>query len=241
MLLKEYSVWTFNFKHAPNRRYHHAPDSTIWKSGLELGSEFSSGKRNSFGLDARLVHSQLGAGWKAGNTRRRGLRPGVKCTRNMDLKAKKETLRLLTNGVYVLTARNGDDYGVATITWVSQVSFQPPLVMAALRKDGNVFRCLRASGVAVLHVVGSDQKELAQKFFSTTKEANGLLNGEPFAEGKTSAPVLKDLSAYLECKLVDICEDYGDHAIVILEVVEAGNSGATEPLIVSNSPWKYGG
>lgn len=159
----------------------------------------------------------------------------------MDAKAKKETLRLLTNGVYVLTSRNGDDYGVATVTWVSQVSFQPPLVMAALRKDGNVFRCLRESGVAVLHIVGSDQQDLAQKFFSTTKESNGLLNGEPFIEGKNFAPVLKNLRAYLECKLVDTCEDYGDHAIVILEVVEAVNHGTVVPLVVSDSPWKYGG
>jgi flavin reductase (DIM6/NTAB) family NADH-FMN oxidoreductase RutF len=159
----------------------------------------------------------------------------------MDAKAKKETLRLLTNGVYVLTSRNGDDYGAATVTWVSQVSFQPPLVMGALRKDGNVFRCLQASGVAVLHIVGSDQQDIAQKFFSTTKESNGLLNGEPFIEGKTFAPVLKNLSAYLECKLVDTCEDYGDHAIVILEVVEAGNRGTVVPLVVNDSPWKYGG
>jgi flavin reductase (DIM6/NTAB) family NADH-FMN oxidoreductase RutF len=159
----------------------------------------------------------------------------------MDAKAKKETLRLLTNGVYVLTSRNGDDYGAATVTWVSQVSFQPPLVMAALRKDGNVFRCLQASGVAVLHIVGSNQQDLAQKFFSTTKESNGLLNGEPFIEGKTFAPVLKNLGAYLECKLTDTCEDYGDHAIVILEVVEAGNRGTVVPLVVNDSPWKYGG
>jgi flavin reductase (DIM6/NTAB) family NADH-FMN oxidoreductase RutF len=159
----------------------------------------------------------------------------------MDAKAKKDTLRLLTNGVYVLTSRNGDDYGVATVTWVSQVSFQPPLVMVALRKDGNVFRCLRASGVAVLHIVGADQQDLAQKFFSTTNESDGLLNGEPFTEGKTFAPVLKNLSAYLECKLVDVCEDYGDHAIVILEVVEAANRGNVAPLIVNDSPWKYGG
>jgi len=159
----------------------------------------------------------------------------------MDAKAKKETLRLLTNGIYVLTSRNGDDYGVATITWVSQVSFQPPLIMAALRKDGNVFRCLGASGVAALHIVGADQKDLAQKFFSPTKESNGLLNGEPFTEGKTFAPVLKNLTAYLECKVVDVCEDYGDHAIVILEVVEAINRGAVEPLVVNDSPWKYGG
>jgi flavin reductase (DIM6/NTAB) family NADH-FMN oxidoreductase RutF len=159
----------------------------------------------------------------------------------MDAKAKKDTLRLITNGIYVLASRNGADYGVATVTWVSQVSFQPPLVMAALRKDGNVFRCLGASGVAVLHIVGADQQDLAQKFFSATKESNGLLNGEPFVEGKTFAPVLKNLGAYLECKLVDTCEDYGDHAIVILEVVEAANPGPMEPLVVINSPWKYGG
>jgi flavin reductase (DIM6/NTAB) family NADH-FMN oxidoreductase RutF len=113
--------------------------------------------------------------------------------------------------------------------------------MAALRKDGNVFRCLRASGVAVLHIVGADQQDLAQKFFSTTKESDGFLNGEPFTEGKTFAPILKNLSAYLECKLVDTCEDYGDHAIVILEVVEAGNRGVVAPLVVNDSPWKYGG
>lgn len=159
----------------------------------------------------------------------------------MDAKAKKDTLRLITNGIYVLTSRNGGDYGAATVTWVSQVSFQPPLVMVALRKDGNVFRCLRASGVAVLHVVGSDQQDLAQKFFSTTKESDGLLNGEPFFEGKTFAPVLKNLPAYLECKLVDVCEDYGDHATVILEVVEAANQGTVVPLVVNDSPWKYGG
>jgi flavin reductase (DIM6/NTAB) family NADH-FMN oxidoreductase RutF len=159
----------------------------------------------------------------------------------MDAKTKKDTLRLITNGIYVLTSRNANDYGVATVTWVSQVSFQPPLVMAALRKDGNVFRCLSVSGFAVLHIVGAEQQDLAQKFFSATKESNGFLNGEPFIEGKTFAPVLKNLGAYLECKVVDTCQDYGDHAIVILEVVEAGNQGTVKPLVVNDSPWKYGG
>ncbi len=159
----------------------------------------------------------------------------------MDAKAKQKNLRLLTNGIYVLTSRDGDRYGAATVTWVSQVSFKPPLLMAALRKDGSVLNCLASSGFSVLHIVGSEQQEIAQKFFSATKESDGFLNGEPFYEGKTSAPVLKNLKAYLECKLVDISEDYGDHAIAILEVVEAGNHGEVDPLVVGDSPWKYGG
>jgi flavin reductase (DIM6/NTAB) family NADH-FMN oxidoreductase RutF len=159
----------------------------------------------------------------------------------MDAKAKQKNLRLLTNGIYVLTSRDGDRYGAATVTWVSQVSFKPPLLMAALRKDGSVLNCLISSGFSVLHIVGSEQEEIAQKFFSATKESDGFLNGEPFCEGKTSAPVLKNLNAYLECKLVEISEDYGDHAIAILEVVEAGNRGEVDPLVVDDSPWKYGG
>jgi flavin reductase (DIM6/NTAB) family NADH-FMN oxidoreductase RutF len=159
----------------------------------------------------------------------------------MDAQARQRNLRLLTNGIYVLTSRHGDRYGAATVTWVSQVSFKPPLLMAALRKDGSVLSCLVPSGFSVLHVVGSEQQEIAQKFFSATKESNGFLNGEPFQEGKTSAPVLKNLKAYLECKLVEISEEYGDHAIAILEVVEAGNRGEVDPLVVGDSPWKYGG
>jgi flavin reductase (DIM6/NTAB) family NADH-FMN oxidoreductase RutF len=159
----------------------------------------------------------------------------------MDAKAKQKTLRLFTNGIYLLTSRHGDRYGAATVTWVSQVSFKPPLLMVALRKDGSVLDCLLSSGFSVLHIVGREQQEIAQKFFSATKESNGLINGEPFYEGKTSAPVLENLRAYLECKLVSVSEDYGDHAIAILEVVEAGNRGEVDPLVVGDSPWKYGG
>jgi flavin reductase (DIM6/NTAB) family NADH-FMN oxidoreductase RutF len=40
---------------------------------------------------------------------------------------------------------------------------------------------------------------------------------------------------------MDIREDYGDHAIVILEVVEVELTGHIDPLTVSDSPWEYGG
>jgi hypothetical protein len=66
----------------------------------------------------------------------------------MDAKVKQKTLRMLSNGVYVLTSRTGDRYGAATVTWVSQVSFKPPLVMAAVRRESNVFKCLAESRIA---------------------------------------------------------------------------------------------
>jgi flavin reductase (DIM6/NTAB) family NADH-FMN oxidoreductase RutF len=159
----------------------------------------------------------------------------------MDQKAKQKVMRLVTNGMYVLTSRSGDNYGAATITWVSQASFKPPLVMAALRKDGNVFQCLSESKVAVLHVLASDQQQLAQKFFAKTSYSEGHLNGEPFSAGRNSAPVLTALRAYLECSVVEVSDKHGDHALVVLEATEAVFRGELLPLTVTDSPWEYGG
>lgn len=160
---------------------------------------------------------------------------------SMDPKVKQKTLRLLTNGIYILTSRSHDAFGAATITWVSQASFRPPLLMAAIRLDSSVYRCLSASRVATLHVLGKHQKQIAQKFFTPTRGGSADLNGEPFFEGQLGAPILENLPAYMECRVVDIREEYGDHALVIFEVINAVLLAEVDPLTIPDSPWEYGG
>lgn len=159
----------------------------------------------------------------------------------MDLAMRKKTLRLLSNGVYIMTARDGDHFGAATVTWLSQASFKPPLVMAALQSGSNVFKCLASSGVAAIHIVDSTQQAIAQRFFTPTHRDNGTINGEPFLDGKTSAPILESMAAYLECRLKRIVYDEGDHAVVLLEVTEAQCHSEIQPLTIRESPWEYGG
>ncbi len=159
----------------------------------------------------------------------------------MDVNTRRTTLRLLSNGVYVVTARHGERYGAATVTWISQASFKPPLVMAAIRPGSNVFECLSRSGFAAIHIVASNQLELAQKFFFPTKAESGLLNGEPFCDGVTQSPILRNLHAHVECRVVQILPGVGDHAVVLLEVVEAECNNLAHPLTIAESPWQYGG
>jgi flavin reductase (DIM6/NTAB) family NADH-FMN oxidoreductase RutF len=158
----------------------------------------------------------------------------------MDAQARKQTLRLLSNGLYIATSASGDHHGAATVTWVSQVSFKPPLVMAALRPDSNVFKCLVESGVLALHILDVDQQEMAQAFFSPTRATTDAINGEPFRPGRTSAPVLQNARAFVECIVRHIVA-LGDHAVVIMEVVEAECRRKVSPLTVAASPWEYGG
>ena len=159
----------------------------------------------------------------------------------MDVKTRKKALRLLSNGVYVLTSRSGEQYGAATVTWVSQISFKPPLVMAAVRRDSNVFRCLAESHVAALHIVGERQQEVARRFFFPTRAAPGKINDEAFADGCTRAPILESLPAHLECRVEQIVNSGGDHALIILGVLEAECPEDVRPLTMAQTQWVYGG
>jgi flavin reductase (DIM6/NTAB) family NADH-FMN oxidoreductase RutF len=159
----------------------------------------------------------------------------------MDATVKRKALRMISNGMYVITSRSEDRVGAATVTWVSQASFKPPLIMAAIRTDSNVFECLSQSGVAALHMLGAHQQDIARRFLSTTEAGQGTINGEPFTNGTTSAPVLPSVPAYVECRVQKIIDNHGDHAVVIMEVVDAGFREEVRPLTIAESPWEYGG
>jgi flavin reductase (DIM6/NTAB) family NADH-FMN oxidoreductase RutF len=158
----------------------------------------------------------------------------------MDVNVRKRTLRLLSNGMYVMTSAHGTQYGAATLTWISQASFKPPLLMAAVRPASNVFKCLALSRVAAIHILDADQKDIAQRFFSPTRVVEDTINGEPFVPGLTRAPILRNARAHVECEVRQILIR-GDHAMVVLEVIAAECHGDIQPLTVAASPWQYGG
>src|SRR6266566_5512577 len=119
----------------------------------------------------------------------------------MDRKEKQQTLRMLSNGIYVMTSRHGERCCAATVTWGSQVSFRPPLIMVAVRHGSRLLSCVSEGQVAVIHVLAQTQTALARKFMSHASGCDGALNGEPFTAGITSAPVLQNTPAYVECQV----------------------------------------
>ena len=51
----------------------------------------------------------------------------------MDDAAKKTTLRMIPYGIYVMTSDDGKgNVGAATVNWVTQSSFAPPLVVVGV-------------------------------------------------------------------------------------------------------------
>ena len=68
----------------------------------------------------------------------------------MNLEAKKKVLRSFTYGLYVLTAKDGDEVAAGTVNWVTQASFQPPLVAVGLKRDSHLHALVERTGKLAL-------------------------------------------------------------------------------------------
>jgi len=140
----------------------------------------------------------------------------------MDEDAKKTALRSIPYGLYVLTARTeSGDVTAATVNWVTQASFKPPLVVVGVKADTHSYEVVKAAGSFVLNVLGKGQKDVAFAFFKTPEVDDERIGGLPYRAGTTGAPVLEGPIAHIEARVVDRIER-GDHAIVVGEVVDAG-------------------
>ena len=158
----------------------------------------------------------------------------------MDPSQKKKALRMVSYGLYVVTSRAGERIAAGMVTWLSQCSFAPPLVMAGIRRDSELYKAIKASHAFAVHVVGKSQKKLATTFFKTPEVNGHTLSGYRFEPGKTGSPVLADAAAWFECRVIDETK-HGDHTVFIAEVVAAGVRHEEEPLTVRAAGFAYGG
>ena len=157
----------------------------------------------------------------------------------MNEKYKQQSLRMLSYGVYILSSVNEGEYCVSTITWASQASFEPPMISVCIKRNSASYEIVKKRGEFILHLLGDNQKELASTFFKPTVFENEKLNGKEFSLAN-NLPLLKDIPAYIQCKVVEIL-DNGDHPLFLAEVVDAKINNDSNPLELRKTGWTYGG
>ena len=138
----------------------------------------------------------------------------------MNADAKKTALRMIPYGLYVLTADDGKgNVAGATVNWVTQTAFNPPLVVVGVKTDSGAYQIVKDARSFALNMLGKEHKGLAFTFFKPAQFADGRLSGQACHKGTTGAPILDAAPAALECRVKSIVEE-GDHHIVVGEVVE---------------------
>lgn len=139
----------------------------------------------------------------------------------MNADAKKTVLRMIPYGIYVLTADDGKgNIAAATVNWVTQSAFAPPLVVLGVKTDSGAYKTVKAAQTFALNMLGKEHKALAFTFFRPVDVSDGKLSGQAYRKGTTGAPILVDAPGAVECRVTAIVEQ-GDHHIVVGEVIEA--------------------
>lgn len=147
----------------------------------------------------------------------------------MDADAKKTTLRMIPYGIYVLTAADAakSNVAAATVNWVTQTAFAPPLVVVGVKTDSNAYALVKSTGRFVLNMLGKDHKGLAFAFFKPAVFEDGKLSGQSVRWAANGAPILDAAIGAVECTVKTIVEQ-GDHHVVLAEVTEAHLAKAPE-------------
>lgn len=151
-------------------------------------------------------------------------------------------------GLYLMGVRRAEvkdvarDVNAFVASWVTQVSFKPPMLVVGVKRDSHSNEMVRESRVFTLNILGADQKELATRFFKDLVVTETEMSGVRYERGPaTGCPVLPDTPATVECEVVDIVDGDNDHSIVIARVVDVSVRADAKPLTHAETGWHYAG
>jgi flavin reductase (DIM6/NTAB) family NADH-FMN oxidoreductase RutF len=158
----------------------------------------------------------------------------------MNEDAKQAALRAFTYGLVVVGARAGDEVNGMTANWLTQVSFEPPLVAVAVERRAHTHGLIEQGRCFSLNILASGQKAIAARFTQPQRRAGDKLGSFDIRIGRTGCPILNEALGYVDCELTQAV-DAGDHTLFIGRVVDAGLQRDGQPLTLAETGWHYGG
>lgn len=145
----------------------------------------------------------------------------------MDPRELRRTLGCFATGVTIITTLDADGVRVGlTANSFNAVSLDPPLVLWSLACSSRSLAAFRQRRYWAVHVLGSGQEDLSQRFASRGTDKFRELAS---ASGLGGVPLLSGCAARFQCRTV---HEYigGDHVIFVGEVA-AFDRGEAAPLI----------
>ena len=166
----------------------------------------------------------------------------------MEAGQKKAVLRLFTYGLYVVTCRQGAEWNGFTANWLTQVSFDPPLLAVSVENDALSLGLIRGAGEFAVCVLKTGRRELAGRLGRSRRRAPGKLDGVEWLpvgavapDGSlTAPPIPADSLGYLRCALRGETPA-GDSTLLIAEIVGACLLQPGEPLTMRETGFRHAG
>jgi flavin reductase (DIM6/NTAB) family NADH-FMN oxidoreductase RutF len=129
-------------------------------------------------------------------------------------------MRQLTGGVSIITAGRGRDISGMTVTSVSSLSVDPPVLIVSVNKASSSWPLLKRHGFFGVNILTADQIDVAERFAGK----GGLKGADRFAGAEwtiraSGVPLLVGALATIDCEVEEAIERYS-HAIIIGRVLD---------------------
>ena len=158
----------------------------------------------------------------------------------MDPKVKKQVLRTFTYGLYAVSSANEGEVNVCTVNWLTQVSFDPPLLAVSIENASKTLPMVLRSRKFTVNVLRSGERELAGKLGKSAMQYPDKLASIAFDIGANGCPVLHDALAWVACEVRHTVEA-GDSTVLVAEVVDTGMLGEGQPLTMAEAGFRHAG
>ena len=157
-------------------------------------------------------------------------------------KLRRRVLWTMPSGLYVIGSRAGDRRNAMTANWAAQVSSDPKLLAVSVEKPALTHELIGDGRVFSLNVLDREDRAIVRKFTKPVEVDEKTLNGFPFHDGTTGAPILDQAVAWVDCR-VHSSVDLGSHTLFLGEVVDAGfqKPEDTPVLRMEDTRMNYGG
>lgn len=143
--------------------------------------------------------------------------------------------RAATTVSVVTTDGPAGRFGV-TVSAITSVSAEPPLVLACINRRSPVLDAIECNGVMAINVLAEGQQNIADGFAGRSPGPNYDFGCAEWCRAVTGAPLLAGAAAVFDCALHAV-HDAGTHRIVIGRVVEA-RCGEALPLVYARRGYR---
>jgi flavin reductase (DIM6/NTAB) family NADH-FMN oxidoreductase RutF len=140
---------------------------------------------------------------------------------------------MAATGVSVVTTDGPAGRFGLTVSAVSSVSAEPPLVLACINRKSPAAAAIAANGAFSVNVLAAGNRSVAETFAGRPSAGKPYdFSDEDWDEGGTGLPVLAHAAAIFECEM-EQAYDAGTHRIFIGRVI-AARQGEAKPLVYCN-------
>jgi flavin reductase (DIM6/NTAB) family NADH-FMN oxidoreductase RutF len=125
------------------------------------------------------------------------------------------------NPIYVICARHGEERAGCVAGYVTQCSLDPARFLICISKANHTYEVAKSSEGLSLHLLGSEQHDLAVLFGHLTGDMSDKFSKCEWTTGTTGVPLLQRCAAWMEGTVL-ATHDVGDHVAFLVAPINGG-------------------